>query len=261
MGNNFYDQLDNLESDEKKITMNKEVEEKITLKKEKKWISFWKKNQKSFLSWISGTFWKDQISKVEISKKDLVVSGIWILLLLWAYMTYSTNVYGKIQELPKLEKNIGILNENLIKQENEKKALEEMTIEDDELLSKEKEILRFLPQENENVGMQQTFQILEIAKASNIKLWSIQKISEEMTDDKIALKDPLFTELWIDNFYYDVGINKFILSADASEDEILEFQRRIEESIGFSFQWFTINKSEEWMKYSVTLFWFYSLTQ
>lgn len=217
---------------------------------------------KNSLKWQSASVSiKELISKLDINGFTLSVSFLWFLIIAMSIYAYHTDLYGKIERLPTLKKNVSILKENISKQDQELKALESLTINDEELKKKESILLSHLQKEWDLTAVYQWYKIYQIAKEAGLEIESLQKVSIQPDDNKIKQFWDKMAELDIENIYDSSWYNKFIISASTDEDTIIKFKKNIEESVGFDFDGFTITKSQWLLKYDLSIKAFYSLSK
>jgi len=185
---------------------------------------------------------------------------LWISLIWLMFYGYHNNIYKTLQRLPSLQKDVTIAQENKIKAQDELNKLQELNKDTSQLENKEKLISAFLPNEEASLETNQSYKIFEIAKNTGISLSSFQITKDGRTDQSVDEYGKLLSGYWIDNFYLNTRYNKYLISADADEDAILQFIAKTEESPELIFDNISIASSNNGIKFWATIKAFYKLT-
>lgn len=252
--------------------LDKNPQKTETLENEKKpisnnWNNWWLGKLKWwFNSWISIKnlnidFIKNILSKLDINWFTVFVTFLWISLIWMAIYWYNTDLHSKIKQLPTLQKNVSISENNIEKQKKELEALDNLTINDDELSKKEKIMLSNIEKEWDLTAIYQAYKLYQIAKDSWLDIEWLQKVVIQPDDNKIQEFWDKMAVLQIGNIYDSSWYNKFILTATTDEETLMKFQKNIEESLTYSYDWFTIVENQWELKYSFSIKAFYSLTK
>ncbi len=234
-------------------------------KYEKDLINKKKESQKTnpFSSKSSFDFWKINLNKKDfkniIFSRVGVSSFLWGILVIFIIYSYNTDIFKKVEELPTLKKNLSIVNDNIKKQEDELASLDKINLDLSSLESKETILDLNLPEMNDNLDIEQTNKLYQIAKEIWLEVDSLQKIDIKRDEKKVEELGTFLDTFWIENFYENAWYTKYIISTTSSEKVILRFKEKTEGTVEFIFDSFSLNQSDDELKYNFSIKAFYSL--
>ena len=208
----------------------------------------------------------DMKSLKKIKWKDITsyihpISLLWFILVLVVWYGYTSDLWKKISEIPTLQKNIAILQENIDKQDSEISSLDKINLELDVIREKESKLLKHLPTYNDNLYVEQANVIYKIASEVGMEIESLQKVNIRRSEKRLEDFNIQLIDKWFEPYYDNSWFTKFIISSISSEEVIIRFKEKIENRVEFMFDGFTLNQSDGEIKYSFSLKALYNINQ
>lgn len=201
------------------------------------------------------------LPKLQTDGKHVLRYALWIAMIVLSYMAYSENIYATIKNLPSKRQNLAILKANVAQQEQEIKALKDLSLNSTELEKKEALLDSYIPSDGPKVAMRQLASIEAMVKRSGSEIGTLTKISEDRRDDSVDKLSPAFDAMKINNFYKHAWYNSFVLETTASEDSIMRLKEEIERDRSMLLEAYTADQSDNDIKYSVKIKALYTLNK
>lgn len=200
------------------------------------------------------------IPKIHTDGKHLALYALWAAAAALAYYSYQTNAIATIKDLPLKRANLAVLKENVAQTEKELEALENMKVNSKELEEKESALESRLPTENEKTALRQFSAIQSAVRKSGITVATVTKSSEQWKPDVADKFGAPLADLGIGNFYQNAWFNRFVLTVDSPERDVMKFKEEVETDPSMTVGAFKASRSDTGLKYEVTVLAFYTLT-
>lgn len=201
-----------------------------------------------------------KLPKIHTDGKHLMLYALWAAAGALAYYSYHTNAIATIKDLPLKRANLAVLKANVAQTEKELEALENMKVNSKELEEKESALESRLPSENEKTAMRQLAIIQSAVRKSGIAVATVSKSSEQWKPDLADKLGAPLADLGIGNFYQNAWFNRFVLTVDSPESAVMRFKEEVETDKSMTVGAFKASRSDEGLKYEVTILAFYTLT-
>lgn len=209
---------------------------------------------------LSGLAWGFRSPSTYFEKKDIVMIWLWTLLAGIVFYGYSSDVYGKIEQLPTKHKSLSVARQNISDQKKEIEYLDKLSTDSKELEIKEKTLDKYLTREDPKVALVQTNKLSQIIDDAWVQVSSFGKSSEQREDSRVGDMWKSLEGYKIGNFYENAWYNKFSMDMSASEEQIMRFMEETERVPLFVIDSFGISRSNDDIKYSLVTKSFYLLS-